>query len=44
VIFLTHFAMGLIRGWLRMRTNGLLRGMVLHATWNAAVILQEPCR
>lgn len=41
VIFPTHFAMGLILGWLRMRTRSLLPGMVLHAAWNAAVILLE---
>lgn len=41
VIFLTHFAMGLIFGWLRMRTGSLLPGMILHAAWNASVILIE---
>jgi membrane protease YdiL (CAAX protease family) len=41
VIFPTHFAMGLIFGWLRMRTRSLIPGMVLHAAWNAAIILLE---
>jgi uncharacterized protein len=41
VIFPTHFAMGLIFGWLRMRTGSLLPGMVLHAAWNAANIMLE---
>ncbi len=41
VIFPTHFAMGLIFGWLRIRTGSLLPGMVLHAVWNAANILLE---
>ena len=41
VIFPTHFAMGLIFGWLRMRTGSLIPGMILHAAWNAAVILLE---
>lgn len=41
VIFPTHFAMGLIFGWLRMRTGSLIPGMVLHAAWNAAIILLE---
>ena len=41
VIFLTHFAMGLIFGWLRMRTGSLIPGMILHAAWNAANILLE---
>lgn len=40
-IFLTHFAMGLILGWLRMRAGSLLPGMLLHAVWNAANILLE---
>lgn len=41
VIFPTHFAMGLIAGWLRMRTGSLLPGMILHAAWNTAIILLE---
>jgi membrane protease YdiL (CAAX protease family) len=41
VIFPTHFAMGLILGWLRMRTRSLIPGMILHAAWNAANILLE---
>jgi len=41
VIFPTHFAMGLIFGWLRMRTGSLIPGMILHATWNAVIILLE---
>jgi membrane protease YdiL (CAAX protease family) len=41
VIFPTHFAMGMIFGWLRMRTGSLLPGMVLHAAWNAANIVLE---
>lgn len=41
VIFPTHFAMGLIFGWLRMRTGSLIPCMILHAAWNAANILLE---
>lgn len=41
VIFPTHFAMGLIFGWLRLRTGSLIPGMILHAAWNAAIILLE---
>jgi len=41
VIFVTHFVMGLIFGWLRMRTRSLLPGMMLHGLWNASVILLE---
>jgi membrane protease YdiL (CAAX protease family) len=33
--------MGLIFGWLRMRTGSLIPGMILHAAWNAANILLE---
>jgi len=41
VIFPTHFVMGLIFGWLRLRTRSLIPGMILHAAWNAANILLE---
>jgi membrane protease YdiL (CAAX protease family) len=41
VIFPTHFAMGLIFGWLRLRTGSLIPGMILHAAWNAAIIVLE---
>jgi membrane protease YdiL (CAAX protease family) len=41
VIFPTHFVMGLIFGWLRMRTGSLIPGMILHGAWNAAIILLE---
>jgi membrane protease YdiL (CAAX protease family) len=41
VIFPTHFAMGLIICWLRMRTSSLIPSMVLHAAWNAGNILLE---
>jgi len=41
VIFPTHFAMGLIFGWLRIRTGSLLPGMVLHFAWNAVNTLLE---
>jgi membrane protease YdiL (CAAX protease family) len=33
--------MGLIFGWLRLRTRSLIPGMILHAAWNAANILLE---
>jgi membrane protease YdiL (CAAX protease family) len=33
--------MGLILGWLRMRTGSLLPGMILHASWNAVNIVLE---
>lgn len=41
LIFLSHFAMGLGLGWLRERTQSLYPGMLLHAAWNAFVLLEE---
>jgi membrane protease YdiL (CAAX protease family) len=41
LIFPTHFVMGLILGWLRNRTGSLYPGMVVHALWNASVLVME---
>jgi membrane protease YdiL (CAAX protease family) len=41
LIFLSHFAMGVGFGWLRERTQSLYPGMLLHAAWNAFVLLDE---
>ncbi|MBL8900143.1 MAG: CPBP family intramembrane metalloprotease [Planctomycetes bacterium] len=41
LIFVSHFAMGVGFGWLRLRTQSLYPGMVLHAAWNAFVLLEE---
>ncbi len=41
IIFPSHFVMGLIFGWLRVRTNSLIPGMVLHALWNAWAVVEE---
>lgn len=40
-IFVSHFVMGLLLGWVRLRTGHLYFGMVLHMAWNATVILKE---
>lgn len=41
VIFLTHFAMGLLFGWLRTRTGSLIPCIILHGAWNAAIVVAE---
>ncbi|MBK9385410.1 MAG: CPBP family intramembrane metalloprotease [Planctomycetes bacterium] len=41
LVFVSHFAMGLGFGWLRQRTQSLYPGMLLHAAWNAFVLLEE---
>ena len=40
-IFLSHFVMGLVLGWARLRTGKIYYGMFLHMAWNAFVLLQE---
>ena len=41
LIFISHFIMGLGLGWIRTKTKSLYPGMLMHATWNAIVLLQE---
>lgn len=41
LIFISHFAMGLIFGWLRIQSQSLFPGMLLHALWNYFVIWTE---
>jgi uncharacterized protein len=41
VIFISHFVMGLLFGWIRFRTGHVYFGMLFHMVWNAAVVLQE---
>ena len=41
LIFPSHFIMGLCFGYLRRRSRSLYPGMVLHAAWNALVVLTE---
>lgn len=41
MIFITHFGMGLMFGWLRDRSNSIYPGMLLHAAWNAVVVVDE---
>lgn len=42
VILLTHFVMGFAFGWLRLRSNSLIPGMLLHGAWNAGVLWSAP--
>ncbi len=39
--FPSHFVMGLAFGLVRQRTGSLYPGMVMHAIWNAGVLVQE---
>jgi len=39
--FPSHFLMGLCFGYLRTRSRSLYPGMLLHATWNALVLMGE---
>jgi len=39
--FPSHFLMGLCFGYLRTRSRSLYPGMLLHATWNALVLMAE---
>jgi membrane protease YdiL (CAAX protease family) len=41
VIFLSHFIIGLLLGWLRRRTQSLYPGMFLHAAYNALIVTAE---
>jgi membrane protease YdiL (CAAX protease family) len=40
-IFVSHFVIGLILGWVRFRTGTVYYGMLLHMSWNAFVAMQE---
>ena len=41
LMFPSHFLMGLCFGYMRRRSRSIYPGMVLHACWNALVVLQE---
>jgi uncharacterized protein len=41
MIFVSHFVMGLLLGWVRLRTGKIYYGMALHMAWNAMAIIQE---
>ncbi|MBI4955584.1 MAG: CPBP family intramembrane metalloprotease [Myxococcales bacterium] len=41
LVFLSHFAIGLVLGLVRLRTKSLYPGMAAHAAWNAIVVLEE---
>lgn len=38
LIIVSHFVMGLLLGWVRVRTKSLYYGMLIHIVWNACVI------
>lgn len=40
-IFVSHFVMGLLLGWVRLRSRHIYYGMILHAAWNAICVLKE---
>lgn len=41
IIFPSHFLMGLCLGLMRLRSQSLYPGMILHALWNAFVLSEE---
>ena len=41
LIFPSHFLMGLCFGYMRRRSRSIYPGMLLHACWNALVVLKE---
>jgi membrane protease YdiL (CAAX protease family) len=41
IVFPSHFLIGLCIGWMRLRSQSLYPGMLLHAGWNAFVFLNE---
>lgn len=41
LVFPSHFVMGLCFGHMRTRSRSLYPGMLLHASWNALVLIQE---
>lgn len=40
-ILVSHFVMGVALGFLRRRTGSLYPGMIVHAAWNAGVLMLE---
>lgn len=40
-IFISHFVMGLLVGWIRQNTGHIYYGILLHIAWNSFVILDE---
>lgn len=41
LIFPSHFVLGIVFGWLRLRSGSLLPGMIAHGLWNAWVVWCE---
>ena len=40
-VFVSHFGIGLLFGFLRRKTGSLVPGIVLHALWNSWVLIEE---
>lgn len=43
-VFISHFVIGLILGVVRLRSQSLYPGMLIHSAWNAIVLLEEAYR
>lgn len=41
IIFISHFVMGLLVGWIRKQTGHIYVGIVLHALWNASIVYKD---
>jgi membrane protease YdiL (CAAX protease family) len=41
IVFPSHFVMGLVFGYLRLRSRSLYPGMLLHSSWNALQVFAE---
>jgi membrane protease YdiL (CAAX protease family) len=41
MILVSHFMMGLLLGWVRLRTRQVYWGMLMHMGWNSLVLYQE---
>jgi membrane protease YdiL (CAAX protease family) len=41
MILVSHFLMGLLLGWVRLKTRQVYWGMLMHMAWNSLVLAQE---
>ena len=41
MILVSHFLMGLLLGWVRLRTRQVYWGMLMHMAWNSLVLAEE---
>lgn len=44
MIFISHFVMGLLVGWARLKLGHIYYGIILHITWNSLAIIGELVR